>query len=129
MESAPPMLEKTTGMSFENEYKIEQENIKYIFKIGKLNNKEESLILFVSQEEVMSSDVYQKSFDLKELQELNKTFRAFDTLNEVKDFLKEIIQEKVQKVWLGRRIYRSAEKRVQAQLFWNGICSQKNGVT
>lgn len=94
MESAPPMLEKTTGMSFENEYKIEQENIKYIFKIGKINNKEESLILFVSQEDVMSSDVYQKSFDLKELQELNKTFRAFDTLNEVKDFLKEIIQEK-----------------------------------
>ena len=48
MESAPPMLEKITGMSFENKYKIEQENIKYIFKIGKINNKVESLILFVS---------------------------------------------------------------------------------
>ena len=42
----------------------------------------------------MFSQCYQKSFNLNRLQEINKFFRAFDSLEEAEEFIKDVFQEK-----------------------------------
>ena len=91
MESPAPVLEK---IDFKYNYTIEDQNIKYIVKIGKIEDKEKSLIFYGSEEGIMSSQYYQKSFNLNQLQEINKFFRACDSLEEAEEFIKEVFQEK-----------------------------------
>ena len=50
------------------------------------------LIIFVKEENVISSGYYQESFSLDNLQKLSKCFRIFDTIDETIDCLKEVIE-------------------------------------
>ena len=68
------------------------ENINYLIKFGKLKDMEEELIIFVKEENIISSGYYQESFTLDNLQKLSKCFRMFDTIEETIDALKDVIE-------------------------------------
>ena len=68
------------------------ENINYLIKFGKLKDMEEELIIFVKEENIISSGYYQESFTLDNLQKLSKCFRMFDTIEESIDALKDVIE-------------------------------------
>ena len=53
---------------------------------------EEELIIFVKEENIISSGYYQESFTLDNLQKLSKCFRMFDTIEETIDALKDVIE-------------------------------------
>ena len=55
------------------------ENLKYLFKFGKSSNNEE-FIIYAQVENIISSEYYQNSFTLQQLQQINKCFRLFDTI-------------------------------------------------
>ena len=80
------------NINFKYEKKLLLENINYLIKFGKLKDKEEELIIFVKEENVISSDYYQESFTLDNLQKLSKCFRFFDTIDETIDALKDVIE-------------------------------------
>ena len=69
------------------------ENINYLIKFGKLKDMEEELIIFVKEENIISSGYYQESFTLDNLQKLSRWFRMFDTIEETIDALKDVIEE------------------------------------
>ena len=56
--------------------------------------KKEELIIFVKEINNLNSFCYKSSFSLETLQKMNKSFRQFDSIEEVIDILKEIITEK-----------------------------------
>ena len=80
------------SINFKYEKKLLLENINYLIKFGKLKDKEEELIIFVKEENVISSGYYQESFTLDNLQKLSKCFRFFDTIEETIDALKDVIE-------------------------------------
>ena len=80
------------SINFKYEKKLLLENINYVIKFGKLKDKEEELIIFVKEENVISSGYYQESFTLDNLQKLSKCFRFFDTIDETIDALKDVIE-------------------------------------
>ena len=80
------------NIDFKYEKKLLLENVNYLIKFGKLKDKEEELIIFVKEENVISSGYYQESFTLDNLQKLNKSFRLFDTIEETIDALKDVIE-------------------------------------
>ena len=69
------------------------ENLKYLFKFGKSSNNEE-FIIYAQVENIISSEYYQNSFTLQQLQQINKCFRLFDTIDETIENFKDIISEK-----------------------------------
>ena len=81
------------NIDFKYEKKLLLENVNYLIKFGKLKDKEEELIIFVKEENVISSGYYQESFTLDNLQKLSKCFRFFDTIDETIDALKDVIEE------------------------------------
>ena len=80
------------NIDFKYEKKLLLENVNYLIKFGKLKDKEEELIIFVKEENVISSGYYQESFTLDNLQKLSKSFRLFDTIEETIDALKDVIE-------------------------------------
>ena len=81
------------NIDFKYEKKLLLENINYLIIFDKLKDKEEELIIFVKEENVISSGYYQESFTLDNLQKLNKSFRLFDTIEETIDALKDVIED------------------------------------
>ena len=81
------------NIDFKYEKKLLLENVNYLIKFGKLKDKEEELIIFVKEENVISSGYYQESFTLDNLQKLSRWFRMFDTIEETIDALKDVIEE------------------------------------
>ena len=80
------------NIDFKYEKKLLLENVNYLIKFGKLKDKEEELIIFVKEENVISSGYYQESFTLGNLQKLSRCFRMFDTIEETIDALKDVIE-------------------------------------
>ena len=94
MEAPPYKQEKDNkNIDFKYEKKLLLENINYLIKFVKLKDKEEELIIFVKEENVISSEYYQESFTLDNLQKLSKCFRFFDTIEETIDALKDVIED------------------------------------
>lgn len=87
---------KKEDIKFINEYKLNFENIIYLLKLGKIENEIEELIIFVKDENknTINTCYYQNSFSLKNIQQMNKIFRQFDTIDEIIDALKDIISDK-----------------------------------
>ena len=83
---------ESRNIDFKYEKKLLLENINYLIKLGKIKDKEEELIIFVKEENVISSGYYQESFTLDNLQKLSKCFRFFDTIDETIDALKDVIE-------------------------------------
>ena len=75
-----------------NQYNLEFDNIDYLIKFGKQANKE--LILFIKEENIISSGYYQKFFTLQQLQKKNKYFESFNTIDEIIGIFNDIILEK-----------------------------------
>ena len=80
------------NIDFKYEKILLSENINYLIKFGKLKDMEEELIIFVKEENIISSGYYQESFTLYNLQKLSKCFRMFDTIEETMDALKDVIE-------------------------------------
>ena len=83
---------ESKNIDFKYEKKLLLENVNYLIKFGKIKDKEEELIIFVKEENVISSGYYQESFTLDNLQKLSKCFRFFDTIDETIDALKDVIE-------------------------------------
>ena len=81
------------NIDFKYEKKLLLENINYLIIFDKLKDKEEELIIFVKEENVISSGYYQESFTLDNLQKLSRCFRFFDTIDETLDALKDVIED------------------------------------
>lgn len=97
METAAPlsfMEEKPKDIKFINEYNLNFDNIGYLLKLGIVPIKIEELFIFVKEIDQINSFCYQSSFSLETLQKMNKSFRQFDSIEEIIDILKEIINEK-----------------------------------
>ena len=93
MEAPTVKCEKDNkNIDFKFEKKLLLENVNYLIKFGKFKSEQEELIIFVKEENVISSGYYQESFSLENLQKLSKCFRIFDTIDETIDCLKEVIE-------------------------------------
>ena len=93
MEAPTVKFEKDNkNIDFKFEKKLLLENVSYLIKFGKFKSEQEELIIFVKEENVISSGYYQESFSLENLQKLSKCFRIFDTIDETIDCLKEVIE-------------------------------------
>ena len=93
MEAPTVKFEKDNkNIDFKFEKKLLLENVNYLIKFGKFKSEQEELIIFVKEENVISSGYYQESFSLDNLQKLSKCFRIFDTIDETIDCLKEVIE-------------------------------------
>ena len=93
MEAPTVKCEKDNkNIDFKFEKKLLLENVNYLIKFGKFKSEQEELIIFVKEENVISSGYYQESFSLDNLQKLSKCFRIFDTIDETIDCLKEVIE-------------------------------------
>ena len=93
MEAPTVKCEKNNkNIDFKFEKKLLLENVNYLIKFGKFKSEQEELIIFVKEENVISSGYYQESFSLDNLQKLSKCFRIFDTIDETIDCLKEVIE-------------------------------------
>ena len=94
MEAPTVKCEKDNkNIDFKFEKKLLLENVNYLIKFGKFKSEQEELIIFVKEENVISSGYYQESFSLDNLQKLSKCFRFFDTIDETSDGLKEVIED------------------------------------
>ena len=80
------------NIDFKYEKILLSENINYLIKFGKLKDMEEELIIFVKEENIISSGYYQESFTLDNLQKLSKCFSMLDTIEETIDALKDVIE-------------------------------------
>ena len=91
-------MEKTNNIINNIEFKYEKEiiidNNKYLIKLGKMIDKQEELIIFIKEENEISSLYYQDAFSLEQLYKINKCFKFFDSIDETIESLKEIINEK-----------------------------------
>ena len=99
METPAPLsfmedMTKPKDITFINEYNLNFDNVGYLLKVGIIPTTIEELIIFVKETTLLNSFVYQSSFSLETLQKMNKSFRQFDSIEEVIDILKEIITEK-----------------------------------
>ena len=94
MEAPTVKCEKDNkNIDFKFEKKLLLENVNYLIKFGKFKSEQEELIIFVKEENIISSGYYQESFSLDNLQKLSKCFRFFDTIDETIDGLKEVIED------------------------------------
>ena len=94
MEAPTVKFEKDNkNIDFKFEKKLLLENVNYLIKFGKFKSEQEELIIFVKEENIISSGYYQESFSLDNLQKLSKCFRFFDTIDETIDGLKEVIED------------------------------------
>ena len=97
METPPApssMVEKPNNMKFTNEYNLNFDNTDYLLKLGTIPISIEELIIFVQENNDINAFYYQGSFSLEKLQNMNKFFRQFDSIDEIINMLKEIIEEK-----------------------------------
>ena len=81
------------NIDFKFEKKLLLENVNYLIKFGKFKSEQEELIIFVKEENIISSGYYQESFSLDNLQKLSKCFRFFDNIDETIDGLKEVLED------------------------------------
>ena len=94
MEAPTVKCEKDNkNIDFKFEKKLLLENVNYLIKFGKFKSEQEELIIFVKEENIISSGYYQESFSLDNLQKLSRCFRFFDTIDETIDGLKEVIED------------------------------------
>ena len=97
METPPaPSLtvEKPNNMKFVNEYNLNFDNISYLLKLGIIPLTIEELIIFAQENNDINSFCYQNSFSLEKIQNMNKIFKQFDSIKEIINILKEIIEDK-----------------------------------
>jgi len=73
------------------EYKLSFESTDYILKLLRLK---QDLILLVNEQNTINSFCFQEIFSLEKLQKMNKIFRLFESIDEVKNTLEEIISLK-----------------------------------
>ena len=93
MEAPTAKSEKDNkNIDFKYEKKFLLENVNYLIKFGKIKDEKEELIIFVKEENIISSGYYQESFSLDNLQKISKCFRFFDTIDETIDALKDVIE-------------------------------------
>ena len=93
MEAPTAKSEKDNkNIDFKYEKKFILENVNYLIKFGKIKDEKEELIIFVKEENIISSGYYQESFSLDNLQKISKCFRFFDTIDETIDALKDVIE-------------------------------------
>ena len=81
------------NIAFIHEFNLEFENIKYLIKLGKSSNNEE-LIIYIKEGNMKSSEYYQNSFTLEQLQKINECFNLFHTIDEIIKNFKDKISEK-----------------------------------
>ena len=94
MEAPTAKCEKDNkNINFKFEKKLLLENVNYLIKFGKFKSEQEELIIFVKEENIISSGYHQESFSLDNLQKLSKCFRFFDSIDETIDCLKEVIED------------------------------------
>lgn len=77
---------------FINESLLEFGNINYIVKIGKSLKRE--LILYIKEENIISSGYYQNYFTLQKLKKINNYFKTFDTIDKIIEIFKDILCNK-----------------------------------
>ena len=87
-------LNQENNITFVNEFNLEFDNLKYLIKFGKSSNKEEELIIYIKEENILNSEYYQNYYTLQQLQKINKYFRVFDNIDETIENFKDIISEK-----------------------------------
>ena len=93
MEAPTAKSEKDNkNIDFKYEKKFLLENVNYLIKFGKIKDEKEELIIFVKEENIISSGYYQESFSLDNLQKISRCFRFFDTIDETIDALKDVIE-------------------------------------
>ena len=93
MEAPTAKSEKDNkNIDFKYEKKFLLENVNYLIKFGKIKDGKEELIIFVKEENIISSGYYQESFSLDNLQKISRCFRFFDTIDETIDALKDVIE-------------------------------------
>ena len=85
---------KPKDITFINEYNLNFDNVGYLLKVGIIPIRIKELIIFIKENNQVNSFCYQSSFSLETLQKMNKSFRQFDSIEEIIDILKEIINEK-----------------------------------
>ena len=85
MEEAPapmtPKPEPKEDLQDVKEYNINHLDKNYLIKLGKLN-KSQKLVFIVQQNDSLKNYIYQSEFALEDLQQLNKLFRIFDSIDE-----------------------------------------------
>ena len=94
---APPFsstIEKPNNIKFIKEYNLNFDNIGYLLKLGIIPITTEELVILVQDTSDINSFCYQSSFSLEKLQEINKCFRQFDSVEEIIEIFKDIIEEK-----------------------------------
>ena len=95
MEITPSEIDKEYNrIEFINEYNLTYDNIDYLLKLGITSIKKEELIIFVNEINDLNSFCFHGSFSLENLQKLNKSFKQFDSIGEVLETFKEIIEDK-----------------------------------
>ena len=71
------------------------ENVNYLIKFGKFKSEQEELIIFVKEENIISSEYYQESFSLENLHKISKFFILFETIDEIIEYLQIKIDDNI----------------------------------
>ena len=99
MEAAMPVSMETpnnyllSDLNDIKEYKLFNNEKEYLIQIGKTSNKER-LGLKIKEASSNIKFYYEKYFNLKELQNINKAFRRFDSIDEAFTSIDAIFQSK-----------------------------------
>ena len=89
----PAKAENDLTLLDKKEFKLSNEKVEYIVEIGKLSSTENLGIKL--KENISSIKVYYSNiFNLEELRNIHKSFRAFDNINEAVTYIQDIFEEK-----------------------------------
>ena len=89
----PAKQENNIKLLDKKEFKLSNEKVEYIVEIGKISSTENLGIKL--KENISSIKVYYSNiFNLEELRNIHKSFRAFDNINEAVSNIQEIFEEK-----------------------------------
>ena len=89
----PSKSENNLSFIDKKEFKLSNEKVEYIVEIGKLSSTENLGIKL--KENISSTKVYYSNiFNLEELRNIHKSFRAFDNINEAVSNIQDIFEEK-----------------------------------
>ena len=89
----PSKPENNITLLDKKEFKLSNEKVEYIVEIGKISSTENLGIKL--KENLTSTKVYYSNvFNLEELRNIHKSFRAFDNINEAVSNIQDIFEEK-----------------------------------
>ena len=89
----PSKPENNITLLDKKEFKLSNEKVEYTVEIGKLSSTENLGIKL--KENISSIKVYYSNvFNLEELRNIHKSFRAFDNINEAVTNIQDIFEEK-----------------------------------